>query len=215
MKAGMIITMPRYDQVTEYLSQFSAEIIEEADSKGISVRRLEDSEANSESFEKAVKKLDYNFLFFNGHGSSTEIMGHKTWIIMLGKNESLLHDRITYARSCDAGRTLGFKIIQDSQRACFIGYNKPFQFYTDDNWSSTPLKDNKARLFLEPSNIIPISILKGNSAIVACDKSKKAFMKNIHKLLKERTEGAYLLAGALWNNYTAQVILGNNKARMI
>lgn len=45
MNKGVLITMPRYDDVTEYFSQFSKEIIKEAKEEGFSVKTLVDKDA--------------------------------------------------------------------------------------------------------------------------------------------------------------------------
>ena len=48
-----------------------------------------------------------------------------------------------------------------------------------------PLQDKTAELFLEPSNYIPISLLKGHTAGDADNRSKKLFRKNISRLMVE------------------------------
>ena len=40
MNKGLLITMPRYDDVTEYFSQFSKEILKKAKDEGLAVRDL-------------------------------------------------------------------------------------------------------------------------------------------------------------------------------
>jgi len=132
----------------------------------------------------------------------------------LGLNEDLLKNRITYARSCHAAKKLGLEVIKNSLSGCFIGYDRPFQFYINEEWIANPLKDNLARLFLEPANLVPISILKGNTAEVANENSKNNILKQINKILEQGSEGSFQVAGALWNNYFGQVLLGNPEARI-
>ncbi len=214
MEKGIIITLPHHDDTTEYLSQWSFEIIEKADEKSIKVKKLEGEEANKETFEKVVKKLDYNMLIFNGHGSDKLIYGHNNNIIIEeGINENLLKDRIVYARSCESASSLGDKSTKSAE-GCFIGYDQPFMFYVDSNWISNPKKDKVAELFLSSSNQISISILKGNSCQEAHDNGKKSIIKSIKKVLRGKTPDSYRIAEALLNNYLGQVLLGNKESRL-
>lgn len=210
----MIITLPRHDNVTEYLSQFSTLIIEEAEAKLILIKKLEDGDANLKEFSKTIKKLDYNFIVLNGHGSDVEIWGQKCTLLKLGLNEDLLKNRIVYARSCHAAKKLGIEAVKNSPEGCFIGYDRPFQFYINEEWVANPLKDNLARLFLEPANLVPISLIKGNTADVANENSKNNILKQINKILKQGSEGSFQVAEALWNNYFGQVIIGNKEAKI-
>ncbi|MBU3912509.1 MAG: hypothetical protein KKE50_00290 [Nanoarchaeota archaeon] len=214
MKRGIIITLPRHDQVTEYLSQYSYQIEDAANENGIEIKKLKDEEANREEFEKVMKKLDYKMVIFNGHGSADSIDGNKKPIVKIGENEALLKERITYARSCHAALVLGRECMKDSKEGCFIGYDRPFQFYVNIQWTGSPLKDNVARLFLESSNLVPISIIKGNSTISAHEKSKRSTLKNIKKILRNKNEDSYLIAEGLWNNYLGQVVLGNENIKL-
>ncbi len=214
MNKGMIITLPRKDFVTEYISQYSGEIIEEADKKGMKVKELKDEKANRKEFEAVIKKLDYKLIVLNGHGSDKSIEGQNEILVECDVNESILRERITYARSCNAGLILGRKCMENNNEGCFIGYDLPFMFYIDNIWVSTPKKDKIAPLFLGPSNLVPISLIKGNSALHAHEKSKRQILKNINKSLREGSKESFLFAEALWNNYTGQVIIGNRSATL-
>ena len=132
MKRGIIITLPRYDGVTEYLSLFSIEIEKEAKNNGILFKKLEDKKANKGEFEEIVKALDYKMLVFNGHGSEKIIAGNDDEaIIECGVNEQILKDKIVYARVCKAAALLGKECMKENKEGCFIGYNIDFQFYID------------------------------------------------------------------------------------
>ncbi|MBS3089141.1 hypothetical protein J4402_05225 [Candidatus Pacearchaeota archaeon] len=213
MKKGMIITMPRYDDVTEYFSQFSKEVIKEAEKELLPVKALVDKEATKSSFEKVANSLQYSLVVMNGHGNSKEIFGQdKEAIISEGVNEQLLVGRITYARACEAAASLGKLIISINNEGCFIGYELPFQFYADITWAGNPMKDNTAKLFLEPSNAVPISLIKGKTAAEANENSKRAILKNMNKILRNADKDSLAVAEALWNNYEGQVVIGNGEA---
>ena len=131
MKTGLIITLPQFDIVTDYLSQFSEEVVEEAGKQGIKCKPLKNKDANRKEFEKVLSGLDYNFIFFNGHGSSDSIMGQSNEVLVkMGQNESILNNRIIYARACEAGEKLG-KTYESCKEGCFIGYDLKFEFWAD------------------------------------------------------------------------------------
>jgi hypothetical protein len=212
MKKGILMTLPRHDDVTEYLSQFSQQIEDLANEKGIEIKSLRDKEAVKVVFEKIIRSQDYKMIVLNGHGSEDHINGYKETIIQAGMNDAIIRDRIVYARSCNAAVILGVKCTENSKEGCFIGYDRPFQFYVDIRWTGNPIKDNTARLFLESSNLVPISLIKGNSANYANENSKKQMLKNIRKIILNPDEESFKIAEALWNNYEGQVILGNEDA---
>lgn len=212
MKKGIIITLPSYDELTEYLTQFSKEIINEAGNFGIEINMIKKENVNKKMVENMIKTLDYKMVIFNGHGTDENILGHKEEIIISLKNNHLLNNRIIYARSCSSAAVLGKSCSLGNTNGCFIGYDRPFQFYINIQWAGNTLKDEIAKLFLEPSNLIPISIIKGNSVIDANSNSKKRILKNINKVLQNRNEDSFLITEALWNNYEGQVICGNKNA---
>ena len=213
MKKGLIITRPRHDDVTEYFSQFSKEIIKEAKSADFSVKDLVDKKAVKSSFELVAENFPFDFAVLNGHGNANEILGHdKKPIVSEGVNENLLAGRITYVRACEAGASLGKSIVSLDGNGCFIGYELPFQFYGDINWVTNPIKDNTARIFLESSNAVPISLINGKTALEAHEAAKRMMLKNLNKALRNINKDSLAIAEALWNNYDGQVLLGNSNA---
>lgn len=214
MREAILLTLPRHDIVTEYLSAFSAPIEERCKKKGILCKPLKDKSANKKEFIKALKKLNCKKVVFNGHGDKRTIAGHNNeFLIKFGDNENILKNRIIYARSCEAASILGKESVKGSN-GCFIGYTLPFEFYFNDQWVGNPIKDNTARLFLEPSNLVPISLIKGNSSNEAHKRAKKKMLKNIRKVLRVKTQESYLIAESLWNNYLGQTIIGNKEAKL-
>jgi len=215
MKKGLIITMPRYDDVTEYFSQFSKEILKKAEEEGFPVKDLVDKEAVKSSFESAAKSFPYSLAVLNGHGNADEIFGHdKKPLVAKGVNDQLLAGKITYARACEAGASLGKSIIDSNKNGCFIGYELPFQFYGNITWAANPIKDNTARIFFGPSNAVPIALINGKTALEAHENSKKIMLKNLNKTLRNVNKDSLAVAEALWNNYEGQVLLGNENASL-
>lgn len=213
MDKGIIITLPRHDDLTEYLSAFSKNVIKEAFDKGIKLKELKDKEATRSEFEKAVVRLNYSMIILNGHGTPSSIKGYKDEILVsMGLNEHLLKEKIVYARSCEAGINLGKSICSNSKNGCFIGYLAPFKFWARNSSAHDPTTDNVAKMFLEPSNLIPISLIKGSNTEEANQKSKRQMLKNMNKLLRNKDSLSITLARDLWNNYFGQVLFGNEKA---
>lgn len=215
MKKGLIITRPRYDDVTEYFSQFSKNILKDAKGAGFPVKDLVDKWAVKSSFESVAENFPFSLTVLNGHGNAKEIFGQdKKPLISEGINEKLLAGRITYARACEAGASLGKSVISLNQDGCFIGYELPFQFYGDITWAANPIKDNTARIFLEPSNAVPISLINGKTALESHENAKRMMLKNLNKALRNTDKDSLAVAEALWNNYEGQVLLGNENASL-
>jgi hypothetical protein len=216
MQKGLLITCPEHDDATAYLTYFSKEIIKEATKKSLKNKQVTAQELNEKEFSAILNKLQYKLVVLNGHGSSNVIFGYKSNpIILLGKNDYLLKERLVYARSCHAGLKLGPACMKNTKEGCFIGYAFPFIFYMDAKWTTKPHNDQVAGLFLEPSNLIPISIIKGHSVSEAHNNSKKQMLKTMKKLMKsERSRETPFYLEALWNNYSGQIIHGNKTAKL-
>jgi hypothetical protein len=215
MKKGLLITLPQHDDTMEYISVFSKPIIDEAEKRLINIKKIKRKEITKGNFEKIIKSLDYRMNILNGHGSPSCIFGHDNKpILIAGDNHNLITEKITYARSCHSGSILGRISMENSKTGCFIGYNLPFMFFIDKTHQTNPSKDNTAKIFLEPSNNVPISILKGNSTSDAHENGKRQMLKAINKLLTDSNDQSLAFAEALWNNYIGQVIIGNKNAKL-
>ncbi len=216
MERGLVITLPASDLVTNYLATFSKGILSVCLEKNVKLRKLHNEFANKTEFEKTLKKLNYQLIVFNGHGNVDCITGHKNIpIIKLGENHDLLSDRITYARSCYAAQGVGVQSMKNNKCGCFIGYIFPFMFLNDVNWSGNPSRDNVAKLFLESSNLVPIGLLKGHTALESSENCKKSMLKTIKKTIFSEDKDSQIIAETMWNNYEAQIVLGNKEARLV
>jgi len=200
MKSGIIITLPQSDDVTEYLTIFSKDIINACNTKEIKIFKLHRENANRKNFEKSISSYDYSFIILNGHGGDNCVTGHKEEEILIkGDNDWLMVGRIVYARSCYAGAGLGNYFKENS--GCFIGYELPFMFLSDKT-------DNIARIFFDTSNRVPIGLINGQTTKVANDNSKKSMLKAIKKALIKGDKDSQNIAAILWNNYEGQVLIG-------
>lgn len=210
-----LITRPNHDKVTEYLFAWSNEILENKELKNISFLDLQGENANKKKVESYLSKQSPEVVLFNGHGSPTQIYGFKNEILIENNtNDSLLKDKIIYALSCSSASVLGQNAIKKGAKS-FIGYKRSFILCTDKNRETTPLKDNIAHSFLEPSNRLSISILKGNSVNEASHKSKEEFKKEISKYASTQSmPGVDIVASALLWNMNNQVVLGYKEAKI-
>ncbi|PJA09429.1 hypothetical protein COX68_02815, partial [Candidatus Falkowbacteria bacterium CG_4_10_14_0_2_um_filter_41_15] len=130
------------------------------------------------------------------------------WTII---NHELLNGKIVYALSCKSGNILG-KRAYELENAAYIGYKDDFVFMMDEDYTFKPLNDPKSRPFMEASNQVMISLLKGKSAKEASQKSIDKFKNNYQKLLTSNTDIDSLTAAQfLWWNARNQVCLGGGE----
>jgi len=214
MNKILLVTRPKYDDGTEYLSYYAYLIIKDANKFGINNKDFEGKKVITKDVLNFINKKDPNLLFINGHGSSDSLEGNEGEILFsVDKNIRLLKDRIIYARACHAGISFGKEVVKDND-GCFIGYKTPFSFWIDEKRSSTPAKDKIAALFLEPSNEIINSLIKGNNTETSNLRSRKMMIENMNKILKmnkKKEPGAMGWLEILWNNYDGQVLYGNEE----
>lgn len=213
MICAVLITRPDHDLVTSYFFYWSIYVINEAKQKGIKVLDLEKKKATKKNFESYIEKHQPSFVFFNGHGSKESIAGYNDEVLIrINQKEKLLFKKIIYARSCDAGNKLGPWCVEKGTLA-FIGYGKKYNLGYTPSCVTRSLDDKVAKLFLEPSNLIPISLIKGNKVKDACRKSQEAMLKNIRFMLSTKATSAQKDAVPyLWANKKYQVVLGDGEA---
>lgn len=210
---AILITRPNHDLITTYLFHWSNYVIKEAERKSIKVLDLRKNKANSKMFSSYIIKHKPLLVFFNGHGSRNTITGYDNQsLIEANKNEEILAEKIVYARSCDAADNVGQLCIRNGTLT-FIGYTRKFAIGYSPSKITTPLSDPVAKLFIEPSNLIPISLLKGNTTNDAYRKSQEAMLRNFRFMLSTRSSQSQKDAAPyLWANRKYQVLLGDEEA---
>lgn len=210
---GFLITRPRHEFLTNLLFHWSDDVVSEAQRHGYQVLDLKDQKANRANFTSYMTKNSPALVCFNGHGSESAITGHNDEVLIeVGDGDELLAGTIVYARSCDAAQELGPAIIKNGTRA-FLGYKRPFVVASSEERISKPRGDDLSALFIEPSNLAPTTLLKGNSVDEADKRSKAAMLKNIMLMLSSvATHEQQSVASYLWGNYKAQVVVGDGSA---
>lgn len=178
----IIITRPEHDPATRYLSCWSGLIIEVANKKNIEITDLRREKATKKELEGRLCKINPTLVILNGHGNDECIYGHDNEeLISSNNNSDLLKGRVTYAVSCNSAKKLG-KACADENTA-YIGYDESFVFNIERKYLSQPLLDQRAERFLQPSNQVSLSLIKGHTAEESSQSSKKSFREVIQKLL--------------------------------
>lgn len=215
MNKCLLLTRSRHDPGMNYLFYWANKVIEEANKKNFQILDLSEEKANRKDFEGRIKKLKPGIVFFNGHGDSDKIAGHNNQVLVQkGENEQVLAGCIVYSFSCRSALELG-KACVDSATLSYIGYIDDFVFLYEEDKTTHPLEDKTASLFLEPSNLIVISVLKGNSTGQAVKKSQEEFKRNIRKLITSDLpqEDKSPMPWLIWD-MTHQICLGSQEAKL-
>lgn len=210
MARAVLITRPNHDVILNFLYYWSEEVVKLAKKKCFTLLDLKGDKSCKDKFESYIKKNDPVLLFFNGHGSEREISGHDDEVIVeLGDNDKFLSGRIVYARTCDSAVELGKKC----KSKAFIGYSWRFIFYFNSKNVSNPTRDKLAARFLQPSNLVATTLLKGHTTEDAYNRSQEAMIKNLFKMLSsEASHEEKAVASFLWGNIQSQRLYGDPKA---
>ncbi|PIS09030.1 hypothetical protein COT75_03635 [Candidatus Beckwithbacteria bacterium CG10_big_fil_rev_8_21_14_0_10_34_10] len=213
MDKTILITRPNHDLPTKYLYFWCQPVIKTARKSKLKLIDLSKKKANYKNFLKSVGQS--NFVFFNGHGSKTMITGFDNEpLIEADNNENLLKDKLIYGRSCQAGAVLGKSLVK-AKALVFIGYKQDFFLCYSRSKIKKPLKDKLAGLFLQPSNLIPQTIIKGQTSSQSYQNSQGAMKKNLSFMLSSKaTKTQKDAAPYLWSNINCQVLIGDNKAKL-
>lgn len=183
MAQYLLITRPEHDYATRYLSAWAERFFEVAKDKGYFVIDLYRKRANRKEVESILCKKNPNLVIINGHGSDNAVSGHEDEpLLIAGDNSSLLKGKITYAISCRSARELGKEVGQYIDTA-YIGYEDDFVFvYLEKHRANLP-EDKLAMLFLDPSNLVATTLLKGHPAKEAVLRARQEFLRKIQELL--------------------------------
>lgn len=215
MNSTLLITRPNHDKLTNYLFFWSQLIIELAEKKRFGVHDLAKKKANKKELEGHLKARKIGLVFLNGHGNEETIAGYADKpLIQMGQNEDILKGTIAYIRSCMVMKELGQSIVKKGAKAC-IGYRRKFWVYTSANSITHPMNDPYARLFLEPSNLVVSTLIKGNTAGEAVKRSQKAMRNNLRRMLSTAgTNNERSMAFALSVNIHGQTLEGDPQAKL-
>ena len=208
----MLVTQPTSDYTTRYISTWANFVVDLAKKRRVNVVCLKSKRANRKEFQSVVMKTKPRFLFLNGHGNEKTVAGQNNEILVgVRDTKAILKKKIVYALACSSAKILGRKSVKDGTDA-YLGYDEDFIFFYDEKCRTRPKNDLTAKLFLDPSNTIPISLLKGHPAGKAYENSQSMYKKIVVQLLgSQSSEDRTYLKYLIWD-MTNQVCLGNKKA---
>lgn len=209
----VLFSRPADDSQLNYLHYYSKELVELSEMLGHKTINKELQEANKATIISLVKKQKPRLIMFNGHGSPEEICGHKQEVLVSTiENSDILKGTITYTLSCSSALVLGPKSVEEGA-VCFIGYESDFALGKDPESEASPRYDKIAKLFLEPSNLLFSSLLRGQNVKISVKKAKQKMADNISYLntTKSFPEAIYY-APFLFGNYMSLTSHGNQDA---
>lgn len=204
----ILVTRPNHDGATNYLYYWSGKVIEEAKKKSVEVIDLAKNKANRKNFISYLTKEKPSIVWVNGHGNDDCVTGFNNDILISTSDKNLdLQVKVFVARSCRCGKLLG-KFLVNNGVGAFIGYVDDYIIKTSRKYTTRPWLDPMAGLFLEPSNYIITSLIKGHSVDEANNKSKKMMLMNLKNTLVKDADDKNDLGRWLWHDYKNQVALG-------
>jgi len=210
----LLVTRPNHDNATNYLYFWSKQIIDEAVKKGIKVLDLNGSKSNRKLLLSYTKKHNPKILFFNGHGSEDSICGYNDEVLLDNSHNFVnFKDSIIVSRSCRSAAVLGVFLVKNGLKT-FIGYINNYIVKISKRKITDPLKDKIASLYLEPSNLIVTTLLKGRTAIEADNRSKKILLTNLNKVLSSNSNDKEDIARWLYHDYCSQVVIGDINGKL-
>jgi hypothetical protein len=190
MAQHLLVTRPEYDYTTRYISAWAENYLKLAKQKGYAVIDLGRKRANRKEFESVIKKTKPTFVILNGHGNKDEVAGNDNeTLVDVNTNAETLADKITYALSCQSAKNLGAK-VGSYPNTTYIGYKEDFAFVRLEKYGRKPTEDALAGFFLEPSNAIVVSLLKGHNTGDSFSRGQREFTKNIQMLLTSKIKSA-------------------------
>lgn len=210
---SILITQPDFDRTTRYISAWSKEVEEFSINRGNKTITLEGLRANRSEFESVVRKIEPQLIMLNGHGNDSEVAGQDNETLLDSKSdEDITKGKIIYALSCSAAKTLGFNCVRRGTEA-FIGYSEEYIFLHSHIKVSRPREDERAALFFKPSDLIPVSLMKGNTSQDSYQGSKDMLRRTILDLLNSETANAerVCLPYLVWN-YRHLTLIGDQEA---
>lgn len=209
----MIITRPNHDNTTNYLFMWSKPIIDFANNAKIRIVDVSGKKVTKKIFESYISKIKPAFIMINGHGNNNCVCGQNDEeLVSKGINEAVFKNSVVYARSCSSASGLGHACAANVNTT-YIGYTGDYWFMFEEDKLFHPLEDQTAKKFLEPSNYVAISLLKGYTAQEANKRSKNIMKQQILKMLASTasSDDQSMLPLMIWN-YNHQVCLGDGNA---
>lgn len=200
-KFSFLITRPDFDDTTAYCLAWSGQLINEANDRGFAILDLRKEKATLEEFEGRMKLPAVIFVMLNGHGTLFTVEGDKgSMLLEYGKNEHLTKGKIIFARSRYSLEKLGGSCAQSGALG-YVGYSRPFFFVLDSAQGAHPLNDELAKPCFIASNLVALSIIKGQAISEAVRKSREESEKlKAHWQTRPEIEAPLVASFISWNS---------------
>ena len=215
MNKTILVTQPAHDYTTRYISVWADKVVKYAKDRNDNAVVLRNNRANKNIFKSVINKVNPSFIFLNGHGNNHMVTGQNNMPLLSDTdNLDFLKNKIIYALSCQSAKNLGPYCI-DNDVKTYIGYTEDFIFIIDRTKRTNPKQDNIATLFLDASNTVSISLLKGKTTKESYNDSQDTFRKKIRSLLtsESKADQTSTIRFLLWD-MKHQVCLGDQDAKI-
>ncbi len=210
MTKYLLITRPNHDDTTFYLFEWAKRTITFAKQHDFTVFDLDGKKANRKTFDSYNAKNKVNLIIFNGHGDAVSVTGYNNeTIVEVGVNEVALDGKIVYSISCGSAMELGPAALSNGAIA-YLGYEDDFVFFIDNNRAATPLQDSLAAVFLNHSQTLTNTLIKGNSVGEAYDKAKEELRQTFQDSLTNDPS----ISRYLWWDYINFACHGDKAAKV-
>ncbi|MFH0961406.1 MAG: hypothetical protein V1820_01855 [archaeon] len=177
MSKRVLVVRPDDKDELNYLSQWSSEILEFAKGNGIDIDDLGFKESAKERFKASLARSP-GLIVFNCHGTPTSILGKAEEELINVKTSDDLKSTIIFARVCFVGQAFE---ENPTKTKAFLGFTSVFGFPMDPGLGFTPTEDPQAMPFMNITNRIAVSLLKGNTVGDVYQSAIKAFESAIIK----------------------------------
>lgn len=200
MSLTVLITRPNFDPVTSYFHYWGKQIIDLAKEYNYKIIDLEGEKAIPQTFAGHIHKNNPQLVLLHGHGSSSEVGGHKNQVLVDNRSADLLSGKIVYAVSYRAAKELGPTSVEKGAVA-FIGYEEDFGFVTTLNREGNPAKDKMVQPFMRASNEVSESLLKSKTVEKSYQNSQEVFKEEIrnHSISDARPENKEIRFWLFWD----------------
>jgi hypothetical protein len=179
-------------------------------------------EPDLETFTRAVKAFNPQFVILNGHGGDRAITGVEKHAILgvasyspelelkiNGSNPELMQGRIVYLFTCHSGKLLASELIRHGARAV-AAYKSAFLWTAEEPFD--PAEDSKAAPFFYAALMLPRELVLGKTFAQSATTLRKAFA---YYLRQAEEQGDTISAKNLNHNLVNFVTFGDPTARLI
>jgi len=170
--------------------------------------------ANLSNFRDALIKYDPRLVILNGHGGSRSVTGCSGQVILgvagydpelrkniVKENPSWMRGRIVFLFTCNAGRELARRLIEEGALAV-VGYKSDYIFLSEDK---SPASDQKSPPFFLAPLMFPVNLAMGGSVGEAVEAIRDAYRKYV---ARADASGEDLVAKYLYYDLENLVVYG-------